>query len=157
MPALKFARGVPVTGYSTDLSAKPRQAAHRAGRRLTMPTNLPVPFGARCAAAMRRLCDLAAVERDALVDQMSRVRGLLPLLMKQRNGNPWTSEDKAELRAHLRRLQSLFPYLLLVALPGSFLALPLLAWWLDRRRQRRAVRAEAMPVAAQEVPPRTGR
>jgi hypothetical protein len=28
--------------------------------------------------------------------------------------------------------------LVVMALPGSFVALPVLAWWLDRRRQNRS-------------------
>jgi hypothetical protein len=48
----------------------------------------------------------------------------------------WTPEDREELRVHLRRLSSISPYLLVLALPGSFLLLPALAWWLDRRRNR---------------------
>jgi hypothetical protein len=61
----------------------------------------------------------------------------MPLLMKPRNKQRWTREDRAELRAHVRRLSGLSPYLVLVVLPGAPLTLPLLAWWLDRRRQHR--------------------
>jgi len=61
----------------------------------------------------------------------------MPLLMKQRNGAPWASEERAELVRHLRRLTSIGPYFLALIAPGSFLLLPLLAWWLDRRRAKR--------------------
>jgi hypothetical protein len=54
--------------------------------------------------------------------------------MKARNKQRWTREDRAELRMHLQRLSNISPYLIVLALPGSFLLLPLLAWWLDRRR-----------------------
>jgi uncharacterized Tic20 family protein len=37
----------------------------------------------------------------------------------------------------LRAAAHLSPYLAVLILPGSFLLLPLLAWWLDRRRHRR--------------------
>lgn len=68
---------------------------------------------------------------------MLKVRGLLPLLMKQRNGTRWTPEDRIQIRNQLRTLTSLGPYLLALLAPGSFLVLPALAWWLDRRRQKR--------------------
>jgi hypothetical protein len=38
----------------------------------------------------------------------------------------------------LRALSNLSPYLFTLALPGSVLMLPLLAWWLDRRRGQRS-------------------
>ena len=71
---------------------------------------------------------------------MSHMRGLMPLLMKQRNGYRWTEADRLEIRAQLRRLLSLSPYLIVFLLPGGLLMLPVLAWWLDRRRQQRITR-----------------
>ena len=65
-----------------------------------------------------------------------QVKGLMPLLMKPRNKQHWTMEDKLELQVHLRRLSHISPYLVVLALPGSFILLPALAWWLDRRRNR---------------------
>ena len=65
------------------------------------------------------------------------MRGLMPLLMKSRNGGQWTPAERAQLLHHLRRLTHLSPYLLFLLLPGSALMLPLYAWWLDRRRLRR--------------------
>ena len=53
-------------------------------------------------------------------------------LMKQRNGYRWTEGDRC-------KLASLSPYMVLFVSPGGFLALPVLAWWLDRRRQKCAV------------------
>ncbi|HZX31156.1 MAG TPA: hypothetical protein VFF03_07370 [Rhodocyclaceae bacterium] len=68
---------------------------------------------------------------------MAAVRGLMPLLMKARNGGRWTPEEKVELLTHLRRVAHLSPYLLMLLLPGSVIFLPAYAWWLDRRRNRR--------------------
>ncbi|MGE0875276.1 MAG: hypothetical protein AB7O31_11470 [Burkholderiales bacterium] len=70
------------------------------------------------------------------MSEMMQVKGLMPLLMKPRNRMHWTSEDKAELRQHLTRLSKLSPYLVVVVMPGGFAMLPVLAWWLDRRRNR---------------------
>ncbi len=72
-----------------------------------------------------------------LLAEMLSLRGLMPLLMKTRNGGRWSKEERNELLAHLRHLSHLSPYLLLLLLPGSALLLPLYAWWLDRRRQGR--------------------
>ena len=64
-------------------------------------------------------------------------RGMMPLLMKVRNGGQWTSAEKAEVLVHMRRMAHLSPYLVALVLPGSVLLLPAYAWWLDRRRLRR--------------------
>lgn len=82
--------------------------------------------------------ELADRERRFLVSEMVKTKGLLPVLMKRRNKQRWSGEDRAEIRAHLRRLSKLYPYLVIVVMPGGFAMLPLLAWWLDRRRQARA-------------------
>lgn len=81
---------------------------------------------------------LADRERRALLAEMSQVKGLMPLLMKRRNKMHWSPEDRAELRVHMQRLSRMSPYLVAFAMPGGFFILPALAWWLDRRRQRRA-------------------
>jgi len=72
------------------------------------------------------------------VTDVLRMRGLMPLLMKHRNGGTWTSDEKAQLLVQLRILSRISPYLLLLMLPGSALLLPVYAWWLDRRRKPRA-------------------
>ena len=74
--------------------------------------------------------------RDLLSDLL-RMRGLMPLLMKHRNGGVWTPREKAELLLQLRVLSRVSPYLLFLVLPGSALLLPAYAWWLDRRRKPR--------------------
>lgn len=79
---------------------------------------------------------IAAQKREAkhIVAELLAMRGLMPLLMKPRNGSYWTAAEKAELLLQLRRLSRLSPYLLFLLLPGSALLLPMYAWWLDRRR-----------------------
>jgi hypothetical protein len=100
-------------------------------------------FRSASAIAYRSVCDLTEREKKHLLHEILQVRGLMPLLMKPRNKQLWTLEDKTELRIHLRRLSDISPYLLVLALPGSFLMLPALAWWLDRRRNRQQPAAPA--------------
>ena len=101
-----------------------------------MPRTFVNRIGAKSVAVFRSARDLTAREKRHLLNEILQVRGLMPLLMKQRNKGRWSSEDRAELHIHLRRLSSLSPYLVVLALPGSFVLLPALAWWLDRRRTR---------------------
>jgi hypothetical protein len=82
-------------------------------------------------------------ERKHMLSQFVQVKGLMPLLMKPRNKQKWSKEDKAELMMYLRQLSSLSPYLAVIFLPGGFAMLPVLAWWLDRRRGRRVGPAPA--------------
>lgn len=91
----------------------------------------------RTPAPVKRAFELAERERKALLAEMVQVKGLMPLLMKPRNKMEWSPEDKAELKVHLKRLTNLSPYLVVIVMPGGFAMLPVLAWWLDRRRQRR--------------------
>lgn len=85
----------------------------------------------------QRLLANQKTEAKAFLTDLLRVRGLMPLLMKNRNGGAWTPEEKAELLAQLRTLSRISPYLLFLLLPGSALLLPAYAWWLDRRRKGR--------------------
>lgn len=94
---------------------------------------------------MKKLLNAQKEEVRHVLRQLLAIRGLLPLLMKPRNGEPWTPAEKAELLVQLRRLSSLSPYLLLLLLPGSALLLPAYAWWLDRRRLRRREASPASP------------
>ena len=93
-------------------------------------------FRVASGVAFRRIRDLTDREKKYLLSEILQVKGLMPLLMKPRNKQDWTPEDKAELQAHLRRLSNISPYLIVLALPGSVILLPALAWWLDRRRNR---------------------
>ena len=77
-------------------------------------------------------------ERRHMLAEIMEVRGLMPLLMKPRNRQKWTAQEKNQLREHLRHLSKVSPYIAVVMLPGGFALLPVLAWWLDRRRARRA-------------------
>jgi hypothetical protein len=87
-------------------------------------------------APVKRAFELAERERKFLLAEMSQVSGLMPILMRRRNKQQWTPEELAEIRAHLTRLSKLSPYLVIIVMPGGFAVLPVLAWWLDRRRNR---------------------
>jgi hypothetical protein len=74
-------------------------------------------------------------------EQLSHVDGLLRLLMKRRNGEPWSREDKQQLRRGLRLLARWTPGVFLFLLPGGMLLLPAYAWLLDQRRGRARIPA----------------
>ena len=76
-------------------------------------------------------------EKQKLREEISRIPGLMALLMKPRNGERWSPEDRALLKAQLRGLGVISLYLAILAIPATPITLPLLAWWLDRRRWRR--------------------
>jgi hypothetical protein len=76
-------------------------------------------------------------ERRRIAAGMAQIHGLLPVLMKPRNGQRWSTEDKALIISHLHELAGLSPYLIPLVLPGGVFMLPALAWWLDRRRGAR--------------------
>lgn len=76
-------------------------------------------------------------EARRVITELMATRGLMPLLMKARNGGQWTPAEKEEILGHLRRMAHLSPYLVALVMPGSMLLLPAYAWWLDRRRLRR--------------------
>ena len=94
-------------------------------------------------AFIRTVRDLTNREKQALTAEILQVRGLMPLLMKPRNKQRWTAEDKAELAVHMQRLSRISPYLVVIVMPGGFFILPALAWWLDRRRNRKRPAAPA--------------
>lgn len=81
-----------------------------------------------------------ARERMRIRAKIFSVHGLMPVLMKPRNGQRWTRQDRAEIVAHLRMLTIISPYFILFGFPGSFWLLPMTAWWLDQRRQKREVK-----------------
>ncbi len=91
-------------------------------------------------------------EARHVVTELLAVRGLMPLLMKSRNGSHWSAEEKAELIVQLRRLSRLSPYLFFLVVPGSALMLPAYAWWLDRRRDARPTGPETSSLPDSQRP-----
>lgn len=114
--------------------AKPRLPGKIAGYSLVMMRLGRVGHGAR--SALNGFRDLSAREQLRLREEISKIRGLMPLLMKPRNHQKWTVEERAQIAQHLKRISALSPYLVVLIMPGGFLALPVLVWWLDRRRGR---------------------
>lgn len=92
------------------------------------------------AGVIRKMLEAQKRERDYILQEFIKVKGLMPLLMKQRNGQRWTAAERRELMDDLRALSQVSPYLVALAVPGSVLMLPILAWWLDRRRRGRRTR-----------------
>lgn len=90
----------------------------------------------RTIMIFRSLRELTAREKQNLRNEIVQVSGLMPLLMKPRNHQRWTADDKELLAQHLHRLSRISPYLVILVMPGGFFMLPALAWWLDRRRNR---------------------
>ena len=86
---------------------------------------------------VRRFLGVIDREKKHLRDELSRTQKMMPLLMKSRNGERWTEQDKGELVAHFKRLSRMSPYIALIVIPGGLALLPLVAWWLDKRRARR--------------------
>lgn len=101
---------------------------------------MPPPDSKALSPLQRRWSSLRSLQESQhqyILEEFSRVRGLIPLLMKRRNGERWTKEERVMLVRNLRALPNLSPYLIPLIMPGGLLLLPLLAWWLDRRRRHR--------------------
>nr|MBI3612364.1 hypothetical protein [Nitrospirota bacterium] len=102
---------------------------------------------------IRVMMDLERRERTRIATEVMQVRGLMPLLMKPRNGQQWTRDDRVQIRRHVRRLAAVSPYLVALILPAAPVTLPLLAWWLDRRRLRRRDPPGSMPARPENAEP----
>ncbi len=106
--------------------------------------------GRKCASLLRRgHANVRSMNQNHYVhirSELSQIKGLIPLLMKHRNGGKWTVEERALLVRDLRALSNLSPYLIPILMPGGVLMLPLLAYWMDRRRSLRKKADEQNPV-----------
>ena len=58
-------------------------------------------------------------EARRILAELMATRGIMPLLMKARNGERWTLDDREALLVHLRRMAHLSPYLVALLWPGS--------------------------------------
>ncbi len=76
--------------------------------------------------------------REFILTEILAVKGLMSLLMKNRNtGEKWTREERREIKNHLRIISKMVPVIIVFLLPGGSLFLPFLAEVLDRRKKRR--------------------
>ncbi|WP_298925128.1 hypothetical protein [uncultured Ramlibacter sp.] len=126
------------------MPAVPQKAPPTAQAPAAFDGNSTTHFQAKMKRAPVWFCSFLAGnkrEKQRLGDELLRMRGAWPLLMKQRNGGKWTPEDKDQLRLMLHSASSVSPYLAIWALPGSLLLLPFLAWYLDRRRRKGKISA----------------
>ena len=81
---------------------------------------------------------LMVTNRKFILSEVLAVKGLMALLMKNRNtGEKWTRDEKMEIKNHLRILSQVVPVLVVFLLPGGSFLLPFLAEVLDRRKKRR--------------------
>ncbi len=87
---------------------------------------------------VRNMLDAQQRERQQITRELTKIKGLMPLLMKRRNGGRWSIDERHELIEQLHAFAHLSPYFVVLVMPGSFMLLPALAWWLDRRRGQRA-------------------
>jgi len=103
---------------------------------------MTLPVGKKVLAPVKRgwlaIRSVEEGQRSYIRSELVKTRGLIPLLMKNRNGEVWSAQERQALLRDLRTLSKLSPYLIPLLMPGGVLLLPLLAWWLDRRRKVRA-------------------
>ena len=107
---------------------------------------VPAESGGDSGSLRAAVRDLRRREQGRLYAELQQVPGLFALLMKPRNGAPWSVEERNALRVQLRGLSHLGLYATFLAVPGTSLVLPLLAWWLDRRTRPRTGDAAKPPV-----------
>jgi len=82
---------------------------------------------------------LIVKNKEFILQEILAVKGLMQLLMKQRNtGQQWTDDEIKEIKKHLRNISKIVPALLIFLLPGGSLLLPVLAEILDRRKAGRS-------------------
>ena len=100
-----------------------------------------VAVGRKCITLLQqswgKVRSLKENHRRLIRKELNEVRGLIPLLMKHRNGQKWSADERAILLRDLRALSKLSPYLIPILMPGGIFMLPLLAYWMDRRRKVR--------------------
>jgi hypothetical protein len=82
----------------------------------------------------RQIGALIDRERRHIQSELVQAKGLVRLLVKPRNKQHWTTQDKSELRLYLKCLSRICAYMAVLLMPGGLVVLPVMAWWLHRRR-----------------------
>lgn len=129
---------------SSELSKPPTDATPQPAEPPAFDPNQTISYQSRMKRAPRWFGSFLASnsrEKNRMREELSKIKGALPLLMKPRNGSKWTAQDRQELKVMLRSASAVYPYLIIWALPGSILILPFLAWHLDARRKNRERKA----------------
>jgi hypothetical protein len=90
---------------------------------------------------MSTLRELHNRERSRLRAEIAHIPAFLGLLLKPGTGRALRASERRALRMRWRGMGRLGLYLTSMIIPGTTFTLPLLAWWLDRRDQRRARRS----------------
>ena len=114
-------------------AAEPFDGSKTMSYQVKLNNKSPVWFASMLAGTHR--------EKSRIRDELGRLKGAVPLLMKQRNGGKWTQEERKELRSMIKSASNVSPYLLIWVVPGSMVILPFLAWHLDTRRKNREAKA----------------
>lgn len=76
-------------------------------------------------------------ERTRVRAEIAHLPAFLRLLLKPGIGGALTPAERRALRMRWRGMGRLGLYLTSMVIPGTTFTLPLLAWWLDRRDERR--------------------
>ena len=129
---------------SPELSKTPSDAATPPAEAPAFDPNQTISYQSRMKRAPRWFGSFLASnsrEKNRMREELGKIKGAIPLLMKPRNGSKWTAQDRQELKLMLRSASAVYPYLIIWALPGSILILPFLAWHLDARRKNRERKA----------------
>ncbi len=124
---------LPETEQPVAKEVEPFDGSKTMSYQVKMNNKAPVWFASMLAGTHR--------EKSRIRDELGRLRGAVPLLMKQRNGGKWTPEERRELRGMIKSASNVSPYLLIWVVPGSMVILPFLAWHLDTRRKNREAKA----------------
>ena len=135
---------------SPELSKPPTDAATTPTEAPALDPNQTISYQSRMKRAPRWFGSFLASnsrEKNRMREELGKIKGAIPLLMKPRNGSKWTAQDRQELKHMLRAASAVYPYLIIWALPGSILMLPFLAWHLDARRKNRERKAAQGPTA----------
>ena len=81
---------------------------------------------------------LIITNKEAILMEVLAIKGLMQLLMKIRNTDAkWTTEERKEIKRHLKNIAKIVPAVAIFSLPGGAFLLPVLAEVLDRRKVRR--------------------
>ena len=81
---------------------------------------------------------LIVINKEAVLAEVLAIRVLKQLLLKTQNTDePWTQEERKEIKGHLKNIAKIIPAVATFALPGGSFLLPILAEAVDRRQTRR--------------------